>query len=122
MSESFYQQHKIELEFKVAPHDDGSGNKIVDYVDVIVYVKDENGVDTVYQKERRVDLQNTVKYVPSDEATLYSDIAPWDLEFTKCSWYEKNVKIMQKKLNIGLRDISWIPIYILYGLRQYKQT
>ena len=76
LPESFYQQHKIELEFKVAPHDDGSGNKIVDYVDVIVYVKDENGAETVYQKERRVDLQNTVKYIPTDEATLYSDIAP----------------------------------------------
>jgi len=34
----------------------------------------------------------------------------------------KKCKNYAKKLNIGLRDISWIPIYILYGLRQYKQT
>ncbi len=69
----FYQEHKIDLEFKLQPRDEG-GVKYVDYVDVIVYVKDADGAETVYQKERRIALQNKVKYKPSTEATMYSDI------------------------------------------------
>lgn len=69
----FYQEHKIGLEFKIFPRDEGGVN-YVDYIDVIVYVKDADGVETVYQKERRIALLNKVKYKPKDEATMYSDI------------------------------------------------
>lgn len=81
LPKELYQRHLIELQFSVSPHDDGSGHQIVDYVDVTVFVKritDESTMATeqVYQKERRIDLQNNVYYKPYSEATMYSDVTP----------------------------------------------
>lgn len=61
--------YQVELQFSVTPRNDGM-NDIVDYVDVTVFVKD--GTETIYQKTRRVDLQNVVYY--NKNATMYSDI------------------------------------------------
>ena len=61
--------YTVDFQFSVTPRSSG-GHDIVDYVDVTVFVKD--GGETVYQKSRRVDLQNTV-YFNKDTPTMYSD-------------------------------------------------
>ncbi len=66
-----YQGYTIELQFSVKPRSDGSGHQVADYVDAAVYVKD--GGSVVCQKERRIDLQNTV-YFKTDK-TMYSEVA-----------------------------------------------
>lgn len=73
LPKEFYQDHKIGLEFKVHTYD-VEGVQYVDYIDVIVYVKNADKTETVYQKERRIALQNKVKYKTDSEATMYSDI------------------------------------------------
>lgn len=77
LPKELYQNHTIDLQFSVKPRNDEAGNLVVDYVDVTVFVKslkDDGTSETVYQKERRIDLQNTVYYKPYSEPTLYSDV------------------------------------------------
>lgn len=64
-----YQNYTVSLEFSVRPQTDTEGNEVVKYVDVTVNVNDVSGM--VYQKKRRVDLQNNVYY--TNEKTMYSD-------------------------------------------------
>jgi hypothetical protein len=76
LPKEMYQDYIIDLEFSVKPRDDGSGNNVVDYVDVTVFVKkiiDESvgASETVYEKTRRIDIQNEVYY--KLEPTMYSD-------------------------------------------------
>ena len=64
-----YQDYTVSLKFKVHPEPDGNGNKVVKSVNVVVMVKNADGV--VYQKSRSVELQNTVYYETKN--TMYSD-------------------------------------------------
>ena len=76
LPKELYNDHVIELQFSVKPT---GSNNVVEYVDVTVFVKkitnkDTMATETVYQKERRIDLQNTVYYKPYSEPTMYSDV------------------------------------------------
>lgn len=64
-----YQDYTVSLKFSVHPTTDSEGHKVVNFVDVSVSVNDADG--EVYQKSRRVELQNTVYYETGN--TLYSD-------------------------------------------------
>lgn len=69
LPEEFYQGYSIDLEFSVVPVADVDGNQVVNYVDATVFVKD--GDEVVCQKERRINLQNTVYF--KMDPTMYSD-------------------------------------------------
>ena len=64
-----YQDYTVSFKFSVRPTVDSEGHNVVNYVDVSVSVNDADG--EVYQKSRRVELQNTVYYETGN--TLYSD-------------------------------------------------
>ena len=70
LPDKLYQDYTITLNFTVRPEAVyGEADKVVRYVDVTVTVNDAEG--PVYQKERRVELQNNVYYVEGN--TMYSD-------------------------------------------------
>ena len=84
-SGSVYQNFTVSLNFTVKPEKDADNNPVVKYVDVSVDVNDANGM--VYNKTRRVTLQNVVYYKDGSQKTMYSDgaetvVTPTKIKYT----------------------------------------